>query len=356
VKYLLLAPELFESEGGITRILRLYLKALCENAGSRDDVQFISLNDSMVDTSVAKRFSTDRLVAWKACRRSKLQFILSAFKRGLSSDKIVCGHIGQLPVAWAISLIRPRMSYYLVAHGIEVWRPFSMLEKAALRRAKCILCVSDYTRGQVLEHCPMPKETTAVLYNALDPTLQTSPARPPDPDSYVILTVSRLSLSDSYKGIEHLIAAMPEVRKSIPGARLRVVGRGDGLNKLQGKAHKLDMPGAVEFAGFRSDAELAQDFALCRVFALPSQGEGFGLVYLEAMAHGRPCIGARSGGVPEVISPDSGLLVEYGDVPAIAAAILQAFSRQWEMSAIIERVRHFSYSNFKKRFIALLNS
>jgi len=238
VKYLLLAPELFESEGGITRILRLYLKALCENAGSRDDVQFISLNDSMVDTSVAKRFSTDRLVAWKACRRSKLQFILSAFKRGLSSDKIVCGHIGQLPVAWAISLIRPRMSYYLVAHGIEVWRPFSMLEKAALRRAKCILCVSDYTRGQVLEHCPMPKETTAVLYNALDPTLQTSPARPPDPDSYVILTVSRLSLSDSYKGIEHLIAAMPEVRKSIPGARLRVVGRGDGLNKLQGKARR----------------------------------------------------------------------------------------------------------------------
>jgi phosphatidylinositol alpha-1,6-mannosyltransferase len=356
VKYLLLAPELFESEGGITRILRLYLKAMCENAGSHDEVQFVSLNDSMVDTSVAQKYSTGRLVAWQVCRRSKLQFVLSALKRGLSSDTIVCGHIGQLPVAWAISLIRPKVSYFLVAHGIEVWRPFSMLERAALRRAKYILCVSDYTRRQVLDHCPLPQERTAVLYNALDPTLQTRPPAPPDPDCFVILTVSRLTLSDSYKGIEHLIAAMPKVRESIPTARLRVVGRGDGLNKLQMKAHKLNMPGTVEFAGFRSDAELAQDLDSCRVFALPSQGEGFGLVYLEAMAHGRPCIGARSGGVPEVISPDSGLLVDYGDVPGIAAAILQAISRKWEMSAIIERVNHFSYSNFKKRFIALLNS
>lgn len=356
MKFLLLAPELFESEGGITRILRLYLKAMCENAGSRDEVQFVSLNDSMVDTSVARRFSTDRLVAWKACRRSKLQFILSAFKKGLSSDKIVCGHVGQLPVAWAISLIRPKVSYFLVAHGIEVWRPFSILERAALRRAKCIFCVSDYTRRQVLEHCPMPKEKTAVLYNALDPTLHTRAPTPPDADRYVILTVSRLTLSDSYKGIDHLIAAMPEVRKTIPTAILRVVGRGDGLNRLQEKALKLKMPGAVEFAGFRSDAELANDLASCRVFALPSQGEGFGLVYLEAMSHGRPCIGARSGGVPEVISPDSGLLVDYGDVPGIAAAILKAISQKWALSAIIERVNQFSYLNFKERFIALLNS
>src|SRR5208283_4417760 len=134
----------------------------------------------------------------------------------------------------------------------------------------------------------------------------------------VVLTVSRISTADSYKGIEHLIEAMPAVKNEIPDARLRIVGRGDGLAGLQGLARGLSLGDSVEFAGYKSDLELNGEFAQCRLFALPSQKEGFGLVYLEAMAHGRPCLGARAGGVPEVITADTGMLADYGDIQGIA--------------------------------------
>ena len=112
------------SEGGITRILRLYLKALCELAAEGDRVRFVSLNDRIVGSSELQRYSGERLVEWRACGGSRIVFSGGALRLGLRSDRIVCGHIGQLPLAWAAALLRPRLSYYLVAHGIEVWRPF----------------------------------------------------------------------------------------------------------------------------------------------------------------------------------------------------------------------------------------
>ena len=340
---LLLAPELFKGEGGIARILRLYLKALCELAAEGDAVRLASLNDGAVDAGELGRYSGARLVEWRGCAGSKASFCASALRMGLRSDRIVCGHVAQLPLAWAAARLRPRLPYYLVAHGIEVWRPFSALERIALGGARGVWCVSEFTRSRLLEHCPVPRQRTAVVPNALDPFLEAPspagvPAGPP-----VILAVSRISVADGYKGIEHLIAAMPAVLGEIPGARLRIVGRGDGLG------------GAVEFAGYRSDSELAGEFARCRLFALPSQKEGFGLVYLEAMAHGRPCLGARAGGAPEVITSETGTLVEYGDVPGIAAALVASLRREWRTGPILERARMFSYARFKDRLASLLS-
>jgi glycosyltransferase involved in cell wall biosynthesis len=193
-----------------------------------------------------------------------------------------------------------------------------------------------------------------VMPNALDPALESSTAVKAPEDPPMILSISRLSVADSYKGIGHLIQAMPAVRQKIPGARLRIVGRGDGLPSLSALARSLGMENAVEFAGYRSDGELSEDFSRCRLFALPSQKEGFGLVYLEAMEHGRPCLGARSGGVPEVITADTGVLVEYGDVPGIAAAVVDSLRRDWDVGPILERARHFSYPRFRERLAAFL--
>jgi glycosyltransferase involved in cell wall biosynthesis len=93
----------------------------------------------------------------------------------------------------------------------------------------------------------------------------------------------------------------------------------------------------------------------CRLFALPSRNEGFGLVFLEAMARGRPCLGANAGGTPEVISAGSGVLVEFGDVPGIARACVGALSRDWDENSILERARRFSYPHFKERLATLLS-
>jgi phosphatidyl-myo-inositol dimannoside synthase len=354
VKSLLLAPELFAGEGGITRILRLYLKALCELAEKGDSVRFVSLNDSTVGSEELRRYSGSRLVEWEACGRSKPAYCRSALRMGLRSDRIVCGHIAQLPLAWAAAKLRPSLSYYLVAHGIEVWRKFTFIERRALKGARCIWCVSEYTRGQLLERCSIPRERTAIMPNALDPYLDPTSPVPVADGPPVVLTVSRISIADSYKGIEHLIQAMPVVRAEMPKARLRIVGRGDGLAGLQSLARGLSLGDAVEFAGYKSDLELREEFTRCRLFALPSQKEGFGLVYLEAMAHGRPCLGTHSGGTPEVITSDTGVLVNYGDVPAIAAAVVSSLRRLWRTEPILERAQFFSYLRFKERLVALL--
>jgi glycosyltransferase involved in cell wall biosynthesis len=133
-----------------------------------------------------------------------------------------------------------------------------------------------------------------------------------------------------------------------------VIGRGNDLPYLQNLSRKLGVNHAVEFLGYVDDARLTDELRSCSLFALPSKNEGFGLVYLEAMAHGRPCLGARAGGVPEVITEDSGVLVEFGNVPAIADACIAALQQPWNEAAILDRARHFSYSQFKERLAQLL--
>jgi len=355
VDYLLLTPDLFSTDGGISRMLRLYLKALCELSGENDAVRLLSLNDHLLDSTDLRHYSNGRLAEWEVCSRNKVRFCEAALRLGVRSRSIVCGHVAQLPLAWAASRFS-RKPYYLVAHGIEVWRPFTLLERRALLGARLVLCVSDFTRRRLLEYCPIPADQTAVLHNALDPLLEQPAPLPAPGSSPVILVVSRLSTTESYKGIDHLIEAMPSVRTAVPDARLRIVGRGDALPGLQELARRLNLGGVVEFAGFVSDSELPGEFARCRLFALPSQKEGFGLVYLEAMANGRPCLGARSGGTPEVITPESGVLVEFGDVPGIAAAIVAALGRPWPAEALVERSRVFSYLRFKERLSSLISS
>jgi phosphatidylinositol alpha-1,6-mannosyltransferase len=351
----LLAPELFTPGGGIPRILRLYLKALCDISSKADRVRLVSLNDRVVDSADLKRYAGESLVEWEVCNRRKWAFVIAALRMARRSDTIVCGHIAQLPVAMVAAWLNSGLRYYLIAHGIEVWRPLSLPERMALRRASGVWCVSDYTRRQILERCPLPQARMTVVPNAFDPYLEPPTSPGPPSAAPVILAISRLSEADSYKGIDHLIDAMPAILAQMPGARLRVVGRGDALASLQARASRLKVAHAVEFPGYRSDADIHVDFAACRVFALPSEKEGFGLVYLEAMAHGRPCLGARSGGTPEVIDDACGMLVEYANVPEIAAALLAMLRRDWPTAPLLEHSRKFSYLRFKERVASLFS-
>ncbi len=352
---LLLAPEIFASEGGIPRMLQLYLKALCELAEPDGTVRLAALNDDTVDSRDLRRCTTDRLDDWEVCLRRKSRFIRASLRMSGGCDRMVCGHVAQLPVALAAKLLHPRLRYYLVAHGIEVWRRFTLPERLALRGAERIFCVSDYTRRELLRHCPLPEGKAVVLPNALDPSFPIFPVPVRHEGPPVILAVTRLTHADRYKGVDHLIEALPAIRAGIPDAILRVVGRGDDLPRLQTLRNRLGLRSAVEFLGYLDDRRLTAEFQACRLFALPSEREGFGLVYLEAMACGRPCLGARAGGAPEVITPETGVLVEFGDVPGIAAAGIAALRRTWDQEAIVARARHFSYSQFKAQLASLLS-
>ncbi len=353
---LLLAPELFTTDSGIPRILRLYLKALCNLAETKGRVRFVALNDSNIDSSDLRPYTGKALAQWTACNRRKFQFVRDTLRLSRDTDMIVCGHVSQLPVAWLASWLRPGLRYMLVAHGIEVWRPFTFLERRALKKAHRILCISEFTRREILKYVRLKEERLVILPNALDPNLEPAGnSADISTTQAVILTVSRLTRDDNYKGIDHLIQAMPALLLAAPGTKLRIIGRGDDTHRLQNLAREHGVDAAVEFAGFVSDAQLRHEFARCTLFALPSRCEGFGLVYLEAMAYGKPCLAANEGGAPEVVDDTCGRIVPYGDVPAITAACTAMLAVPWDARAIRERMqRRFGFETFCKNLNKLL--
>ncbi len=352
MKTLLLCPELFAREGGIQRILRLYLKALCDSAGDDDEVRLLVLNDSELPPGPLRGYANDRLTRRRACDRHKLRFTRAALQLSAGVERVICGHLGQLPVAWAARRLRPRLDYILVAHGIEVWRPYSWIERMALRDARRILCVSDHTRREMQGRIALPESRFAVVPNALDPYLLvslTDRTVPPGAMDPVILTVARLDDAERYKGVDHLISAMPAIRQALPATRLRVIGSGSDLPRLQGLAAGLGLGDVVQFAGGVDDDRLREAYQACTLFALPSRSEGFGIVFLEAMAQGKPCLGARAAATPEVIDEASGVLVEYGNVAEIARQAVGALQHHWHSGQIRQRAAQFSYPLFAQR-------
>jgi asparagine synthase (glutamine-hydrolysing) len=355
---LLVAPEIFESAGGIQRMLQLYLRALAEIGEAENrGVRLLALNDSVLDSGDVRRCAGGRLDDWAVCDGSKRRFVREALRLSRGCDRLVCGHVAQAPVAWLAARLNRRLRYFVVAHGIEVWRPFSSLEKRALRGAARVFCVSEFTRRELLKRVELPSGRAVLVPNALDPAFAIAAGAPLDQCPPVILTVSRLSAEDRYKGIDHLIAALPAVLARVPGATLRVVGRGDDLGRLQGLVRRdSSLAGCVNFLGFLTQSELSKELRQCRLFALPSTREGFGLVYLEAMAHGRPCVGAEAAASPEIVTPETGLLAAPDNVDSIAAALIEGLSRPWREEPILERARAYSFERFRDVLQAALDS
>jgi phosphatidylinositol alpha-1,6-mannosyltransferase len=358
VKTLLLSPELFRHEGGIARIMRLYLKALCELAAPGDRVDCVVLNDEPGVDPRTGRYTTDRFRELVGCDRSTRRFIGQVLQRAGVTDRLVCAHLHQLPVAWLAKQLNRRLKYYLVAHGIEVWRPYRWLERRALLGAERILCISEYTRRQMLRFYPaLDPARLVVVPNTMDPhfapelndQVSNAPFALPR-----ILTVGRLASDDSYKGFDTLIESMPLLRREHPTARLRVVGKGDDLPRLEALADRLGVRGSVDFLGPISDEALRAEYAACDLFALPSRKEGFGLVYLEAMAYGKPCLGARAGGTPEVITPAVGELVDYGNLFDLAAAIVELVRHPRDSEVVRRHVDTFAFPAFQRRLGAAL--
>ena len=359
MRILLLSPEMFLADGGIARILRLYLKALGEICGPAGRVDSLVLNDRPGRDPRLARYANARLGEHRGCDGRRWRFVLGAVRLARSADLLICGHLHHLPIARLAAVFNPRLRYCLVAHGIEVWRPYSWIERRALLGAHRVLCVSDYTRRQIRRFCPsLPADRLVVVPNTLDPAFaieldQGAPAAPFAGPR--ILTVARLTRADSYKGVDTLIEAMPLIRRHYPLAELRVVGQGDDRPRLAALATRLGAAGVVNFLGPIDDDALRLEYATCDFFALPSRREGFGLVFLEAMARGKPCLGARAGGTPEVINETVGQLVEYGDIPGIAGAVASLMRRPRDSEVVRRHAATFAYPEFQRRLAAVLD-
>ncbi len=172
-------------------------------------------------------------------------------------------------------------------------------------------------------------------------------------DAPLLGAVSRLV---PIKGLQHLIAAMPEILRRFPDAHLAIAGDGEERAALEAQAAALGVAPRVRFLGFRRDPGAV--IACLDVFVLPSLNEGLGKVLVEAMGLGVPVVATRVGGVPDVVEDGrQGLLVPPADPAALAkgvAAILEDRPRAAAMGeAGMARARLFSAEVTLQRYAAL---
>ncbi|MDJ1184111.1 glycosyltransferase [Roseofilum casamattae] len=262
--------------------------------------------------------------------------------------------------------------YWIIGHGTEVWNLQDTRLRGALSHANRVVAVSEYTRSRLLAEQDLTEEQMVVLPNTFDPQrFQIKPK--PDyllqryglsPEQPIILTVSRLGRSAHYKGYGVILEALTQLRQHLPTIHYLLVGKGDDRPWIERRIEELELSEFVTLTGAVSDDELCDHYNLCDLFALPSQGEGFGIVYLESMACGKPALaGDRDGAVDPLAGGDWGSLVNPEDVEAIAKTLAQILQgeypnqRLYNPEALRNYVIHnYSLDRFTDRLKTLLSA
>jgi len=329
---------LYSSQGGIQVYSRFLLDAI-RRVVPADQLGVISLSDSPADLAILQ----DQGIQCTGLGQGplalrKARFMLAALKSSQGANGFTANwlaHLNLSPAAVAAQRLF-RAPFLVSAHGIEAWRVKSPVVRWSLGKADAIAAVSEFTRDRMQENLGLPADRFEVLYNTVDPVAFEIKARPTwlaerhgiGQDSPVILTVGRLDASEQYKGYDQVLLALSAILKEKPETKYIIAGKGDDESRLRALAERLGLKNSVIFAGYVPPDELAAYYALCDVFVMPSRKEGFGIVFLEAMACGKPVVaGNKDASVDALKGGELGVLVDPEDTTAIAHAVLSVLFR-----------------------------
>lgn len=319
--------------GGIQQASRQLVCALQNILARRNgELSLLGLNDPTgVQTLPLER----NTIHFEGFNRAKIRFVARALFLATKRPRILlAGHPNlALPASW-MKKLAPSTTTIVLCHGVDVWAPLPPRRRKALLAADLALVPSTYTAKKLSEIQNFPPQKIRILpWPINEEMLQRSenPAAlnpPPEfPDGRVILAVGRWASSEKYKGADDLIRAMPELLKSHAKLNLVLLGRGDDLPRLKSIAIELKISQSVRFLEGISDQQLAACYKNAEIFALPSTGEGFGIVFLEAMAFGLPVVGANAGGVTDIVQNNkNGLLVPPKSPDALSEALATLLS------------------------------
>jgi len=310
-KVLLLTLQTFSTTGGIqkmTRTLGYTLNQIAQNNNWNFELwsAYDHTTDLMQEYVPASNF--------KGFGINKFNFALKTIRKKFTSwDVIILSHINLAAIGLIIKALNPKCQVWLVAHGIEVWRPFSSIKKRFMKSCDKVICVSNYTRQQMLSRHHIDQDICIVLNNAIDPLmpLPATFSKPADllnryqlnHNHPVVFTLTRMASTEKYKGHELVIETIGKLKNKYPDIKYILAGKYDELEDV--RINKLiidhDVREQVILTGFIDEAELTDHFLLADLFVLPSKKEGFGIVFIEAMACGLPVICGNADGSIDAI-------------------------------------------------------
>jgi phosphatidylinositol alpha-1,6-mannosyltransferase len=268
--------------------------------------------------------------------QGRLAFSLAALWAGRVHrpiDVVFCGHLFMAPLAAVIArLLHARL--WVQVHGTEAWQELSRLYRHSVEAADLVTAVSRYTRRHMLEWIGIDPARVKILPNTVDPRFHPGPKRGYLLDRHdargkkILMTVSRLAGSERYKGHDRVIRSLPQVLLHHPEAIYLIVGDGDDRPRLEALASEFAVQDKVRFAGLVASEDLPDYYRLADVLVMPSTGEGFGIVFLEAMACAIDVIGGNQDGSIDPLGDGAvGSAIDPEDSEELVSAISAALRK-----------------------------
>lgn len=309
LKILFLATDAFGGYGGIAQY-------------NRDLLMAMSHAKSVAEVEVLVRLAPDQVgelppkVRQLPAAQGRLNYALKAIACALAfkPDIVFNGHLYHSNLAQFIAkLTGARMISQL--HGTEVWKQLPRVLLSPLVSSDLVLCVSRHTKACIDRQFLCGRNNTFVVPNTVRPEF-----KPGDRvaarkkfnlgDERVILTVARLDDRDGYKGHDRVIRSLSSIRRSVGDVIYLIAGEGPDRTRLEQLSREFCVADWVRFLGKVPYEDLPDLYRASDLFALPSAGEGFGIVFLEAMSCGTPAIGLNVGGSCDALADgDLGMCV-----------------------------------------------
>lgn len=352
MRILVLASDAFGGHGGIAKFNRDLLTALCAHS-ARPEV--VAVPRRMPNPTEPLPARLDYVTSGLNGKLSYAVTTLKVVLRKPKFDLIICGHINLLPLAFLLRL-RVRAPIILVIHGVDAWEPTGRLVTDRLvRKVDAFISVSELTKQRFLKWTRLDYDEGFVLPNAVD--LDRYGPGPRDTalltryglvGKTVLMTLGRLASAERRKGFDEVVEVLPALSRKIPDLAYLVAGDGPDRRRLEEKVKSLSVDEHVVFAGFIPEAEKADHYRLADAYVMPSEGEGFGIVHLEAMACGVPVVASKIDGSREAVRNGKlGILVDPDDLEEVEAGILEALN--CPKGIVPEELDYFSYDNFQRR-------
>ncbi|HEY9003097.1 MAG TPA: glycosyltransferase family 4 protein [Mucilaginibacter sp.] len=307
----LFSLQTFSTTGGIQKMTRTLAHALFHISKTENwDFKLFSLYDTRYDLMSQYLPSAN----YTGFNNSRIGLGLTSIKEASRADIVILNHINFSLIGIVIKLFNPKCRVWLIAHGIEVWRPLGTIKRTFLKRG-CdkIICVSNFTKQQMIARHQCDPAECVVLNNAVDPFIKL-------PDTFdkpeyllnrydlsssnqVIFTLTRLASSEQYKGHEQVIKAVSSLKQEFPEIKYVLSGKYDSVEEIRIRSliDKYGVNEQVILTGFLNENELTDHFLLADLFVLPSKKEGFGIVFVEALVCGLPVICGNADGSTDAI-------------------------------------------------------
>ena len=369
VNHVFVFIEIFAHEGGIQSYMKDLFSAYLEVAPENNfQAEVFILRDAIgCNNPYEGKYLSFHYLKSSSPWKERLKLALSLLKFLLlhRPQHLYCGHIKLSPLIRL--LCKPLgIPYTILTYGKEVWDTLPKNQRQALVEAESIWTISRYSGERLCKANSIEPDKVRILPCIVDGSKFTPGKKPQDlvskyqlQDCQVLMTVARLWSGDIYKGVDVTIRALPKILAAFPQVKYLVIGRGDDRPRLEKLAVELGVAERVVFAGFVPTEELVDHYRVADAYIMPSQ-EGFGIVYLEAMACGKPVLSGDADGSADPLQDGKlGWRVPHRDPEAVAQACIEILEGQnhrcqgeWLRK---ETLKKFSKEAFKQQLLSLMN-